>query len=108
MTRALEATQSELITIRKELAEQRELLQTRKTRKTGKRVKLKGRFVFSTAEVLEIAKEAEEATAAKKGRKRLRKRSISVEVEDAVGSVLDNVSSESESDCIIVAQKRLG
>jgi hypothetical protein len=52
MTRALETTQSELVTIRKELAEQRVLLQTRKTRKTGKRVKLKGRFVFSSREVL--------------------------------------------------------
>lgn len=48
MTRALETTQSALVTIQKELTEQRELLQTRKARKTGKRVKLKGRFVFST------------------------------------------------------------
>ncbi len=73
-------SQSKLVTIRKELAKQRELLQTRKSRKTGKRVKLKGRFVFSTTEVLEIAREAGEATAAKKGRERLRKRSISVEM----------------------------
>jgi hypothetical protein len=67
MTRALETTQSELVTIRKELAEQRVLLQTRKGRKTGKRVKLKGRFVFSSREVLQIAKEAEEEAVAKKG-----------------------------------------
>jgi hypothetical protein len=106
MTRALETTQSELVTIRKELAEQRELLQTRKKRKTGKRVKLKGRFVFSTAEVLGIAKEAEEATAAKKGRKRRRKRSISAEIEEDIENILEIVSSDSESDCIIVAAKR--
>ena len=61
MTRALETTQSELVTIRKELAQQRELLQTRKT---GKRVKLNGQFAFSTAEVLGIPREAAEATEA--------------------------------------------
>ena len=107
MTRALETTQSELITIRKELTEQRELLQTRKKRKKGKRVALKGRFVFSTQEVLDIVKEAEEETAAKKSRKRPRKRSISVEIEEDEGDELENVSSDSESDCIIVAKRKL-
>ncbi|KYG40433.1 hypothetical protein M433DRAFT_160429, partial [Acidomyces richmondensis BFW] len=36
MTRALKTTQSALVTIQKELTKQRELLQTRKARKTGK------------------------------------------------------------------------
>lgn len=85
---------------------QRELLQTRKSRKTGKRVKLKGRFVFSTTEVLEIAREAEEATAAEKGRERLRKRSVSVEIAQDAESMLAVVSSDSESDCIVVANMR--
>jgi hypothetical protein len=107
MTRALETTQSELTTIRKELAEQRELLQTRKKRKKGKRVALKGKFVFSTQEVLDIVKEAEAETAAKKSRKRPRKRSISVEIEEAEEDELENVSSESDSDCIILAAKKL-
>jgi len=106
MTRALETTQSALVTIQKELTEQRELLQTRKARKTGKRVKLKGRFVFSTQEVLQITKEAEEASVAKKGRKRLHNRSISVEIEDDVENLFGNVHSDSESDCIVVAEKR--
>ena len=106
MTRALETTQSALVTIQKELTEQRELLQARKARKTGKRVKLKGRFVFSTQEVLQITKEAEEASIAKKGRKRLRKRSISVEIEDDVESLFENIPSDSESDCIVVAEQR--
>jgi hypothetical protein len=107
MTRALETTQSELVTIRKELAEQRELLQTRKKHKKGKRVALKGRFVFSTQEVLDIVKEAEEDTAAKRSRKRPRKRSISVEIEEDEENELENVSSDSESDCIIVAKKKM-
>ena len=107
MTRALETTQSELITIRKEFAEQRELLQTRKKRKKGKRVALKGKFVFSTQEVLDIVKEAEEETAAKKSRKPRRKRSISVEIEEDEVEELENVSSDSESNCIIVAKRKL-
>ena len=89
-----------------DVRKQRELLQTRKARKTGKRVKLKGRFVFSTEEVFQIAKEAEEATAAKKGCKRLRKRSVSVEIEKDIESVLESLDSDSESDCIVVAEKK--
>ena len=106
MTPALETTQSTLITIQKELGAQRQLLQTRKTRQTCMRVKLKGRFVFITTEVLEIAMEAEKATAAKKGRKRPRERLISVEFEDIVESVLENVSSNSKTSCITVAERR--
>jgi hypothetical protein len=40
----------------REPAEARELLGSRKSRKKGKRVALQGKFVFSTQEVLEIAK----------------------------------------------------
>ena len=107
MTRAFEATQSELTTLRKRIAEQYELLHTRKARKRGKRVALKGRFVFSTEEVLQIAKEAEEGTAATKGRRRPHKRSVSIEIEESGDKVLDNISSGSKSDCNIVAKKKV-
>jgi len=107
MTRALETTQSENVILRKRIVEQDELLRTRKTRKKGKRVALKGKFVFSTEEVLQIAREAEGATAAKKARKRPQTRSISAEIEEAVESISENVSSDSESDCSIVAEKIL-
>lgn len=106
MTRALETAQNALITIQKELAEQRELLRTRKSRNAGKRVRLKGRFVFSTAEVLKLAKEAEEAAGEKKRRKQPRKRSISAEIEGDAESVFENSPSDSESDRIVVAAKR--
>ncbi|KXL49574.1 MAG: hypothetical protein FE78DRAFT_86014, partial [Acidomyces sp. 'richmondensis'] len=46
MTSAFKTTQSDLITIRKRLAFAEQLLYTRKARKTGKRVTLKGKFVF--------------------------------------------------------------
>jgi hypothetical protein len=91
MTRAFEATQSELTTLRKRIAEQDELLRTRKAREKGKRVALKGRFMFSTEEVLQIAREAEEETAATKGRRRPRKRPVSVEIEKSGGKVLEDV-----------------
>jgi len=44
---------------------------------------------------------------AKKGCKRLRKGSISVEIEDDVESLFKNIPSNSESDCILVVEKRL-
>lgn len=78
MTRALEMTQSENVTLRKRIAGQDELLRTRKSRRTGKRVALKGKFVFSTDEVLQIARNAQVETAGKIGRKRPGKSSMSI------------------------------
>jgi hypothetical protein len=106
MTRALETTQSELVIIRRELAEHRELLQSRKIKRAGKRVKLQSKFVFSTQEVFKIAEEAEKLTVAKKGRRPRQQRAISVEVESDEVDILEIGSSESESDCIIVAAAR--
>lgn len=106
MTRALETTQSELTTLRKEVVAQRELLNSRKSRKSGKRIALKGRFVFSTQEVLEVVQQAEAETAAKKTRKRKRERSNSIEREEQEDSISQNHSSDSEGDCIIVAASR--
>ena len=58
MTHALETAQSEVALLRKRLANAESLLQARKQRKKGKRIALKGKFVFSTQEVLNIAKQA--------------------------------------------------
>jgi len=63
--------------------------------------------VFSTQEVLQITKEAEEASIAKKGYKRLYKRSISVEIEDDIESLFKNLPSDSKSDYIVMAEKIL-
>ena len=69
---------------------------------------MKGRFVFSTTKVLQIAKKAEEATVAKKAGRKRKAGSISVEVEDDVESILEYHSSETGSDCIVVANRRRG
>jgi hypothetical protein len=75
--------------------------------KKGKRVKLQGQFVFSTAEVLKIAREAEKRPIAKKLRERPRKRPIeAVEEEDVEEEVLsDSTDSDSTASCIVVDYK---
>jgi hypothetical protein len=106
MTHALETTQGELVTIRKELAEHGELLRSRKVRESGKRVKLQSEFVFSTQEVFKIAEEAEKLTAAMKGRRQRQGQVTSIEVEHDGVDILELESSGSESDCIVVAAAR--
>jgi len=106
MTRAFELTNSENMILRKQVKEQQELLHARKARKKGKRVELKGRFVFSTQEVLEIAKVAEAETAKKKTRGRPRKRKAEEIIEDEEDEVLENRYSDSDSDCIVVAMHK--
>lgn len=104
MTRILEMTQSENAVLRRELAEARELLHSRKNHRKGKRVALQGKFVFSTQEVLEIARQAEENAATKRGRKRPRTTAIDVEISDDEDEVHGIMRCDSESDSIIVAK----
>ena len=106
LTQAFEATCSKNTTLRKENTEQRQLLKTRKHRVKGKRVALNGKFVFSTQEVLNIAKQAEKATADKNARTQRRKGPTAVEIQEQENELLENISSNSDSDCIAVKQRR--
>jgi len=76
IARLTEALNTEVTVLRSQLDEKDKILRTRKSRKTGKRVRLEGVFVYSTEEVLDVAREAEAARAAKKPRGRPRKRPI--------------------------------
>jgi hypothetical protein len=67
---ALERTTSENALLRKENAEYRELLRVRKERKKGKRVAIKGKFVFNTKEILKLVEEAENEVSKRKTKKR--------------------------------------
>jgi hypothetical protein len=58
MSRAFELTHSDNVTLRKQPKEAEGLLNTRKFRTTGKRVALRGRFVFSTQELQKLVEEA--------------------------------------------------
>ena len=106
VTRAYEVTHSELITARKQITEQQKLLTSRKQRTKGKRIALKGKFVFSTKEVLEIARTAEAETRARTTKKQSRKRTIGLVDEEEEDQILENDSSSSESDCIIISSRR--
>jgi len=107
LTQAFEATCSKNAMLRKENTKQRALLKIRKRRATSKRVALNGRFVFSTQEVLEIAREAEKATADKSTRTRRHKRPVAVEIEEQENEPLESISSNSESDCIVVQSHKM-
>jgi hypothetical protein len=106
ITQAFEATFTKNTTLRNETTRQQKLLQSRKKRTTGKRVVLKGKFVFSTQEVLEVARKAEEATADKPSRKQRRMQPEAIEIESQVVKPLKNISSDSDLDCIIVEQRK--
>jgi hypothetical protein len=63
----------EVTLLRRELREKDAILNTRKTRKTGKRVAIEGRIILLRASILREVEKAEEAIKAKKtekGRKR--------------------------------------
>jgi hypothetical protein len=106
MTLALETTQSENALLRKQLADTQALLRRRKERKKGKRVALKGRFVFSTQEVLDIAKAAEAETANKKRKNKAGKKAKPSPNNESDDEVIEIGDEHSESDCIIVAPAR--
>ena len=56
--------------------------------------------------MLEIARQAKENAATKRGRKRPRTTAIDVDVSGDEDEVLEIMRSDSESDCIIVANSR--
>ena len=101
-----EFTHTELITARKELKSAKEILNTRKKRTKGKRVALEDKFVFSTQEVLDIAHTAEAEAETKKKHKQPRKRTIDEALDEEEAEILENISSSSDSDCIIVARHK--
>jgi hypothetical protein len=103
---AFERTTSEVALLRKENTEFRELLRVRKERKKGKRVAIKGKFVFNTKEILELVEEAEVEASKGKSKKRGTTRAITPEIEDEEEEDIEEDISESESDCIIVASSR--
>ena len=62
--------------------------------------------MFSIQEVLEIACKAKEATAAKTSHKRRCMQPTATEAVEQETELLENVSSDSDSDCIVVLQRK--
>ncbi|APA13275.1 hypothetical protein SS1G_13832 [Sclerotinia sclerotiorum 1980 UF-70] len=103
MTRLVESQNAEIALLRKQLADAQEVIETRKKRTKGKRVKLQGQFVFSIKEILKIVHEAEEKPKEKKLRGRPRKRPIEESEEEIEEEELENSSNDSElelEDCV--------
>jgi len=106
ITRALETAQSEVALLRKRLTDAESLLQARKQRKKGKRIALKGKFVFSTQEVLDIAKQAELEAAQKKPKKKVKEGAKATIIDNNKEEDIEIIFSDSDSDCIVVAATR--
>jgi len=104
---AFERVVSEGALLRKENADYRELLRVRKERKKGKRVVVKGKFIFNTREILELVEEAEAEASKRKTKKRRTTRGTTPEIEEEEEEDIEEDISESENDCIIVASSRL-
>jgi hypothetical protein len=103
---AFERIVSEIGLLRKENSEYKELLRVRRERKKGKRVAIKGKFIFNTKEILELVEEAEaEALKGKLKKKRIA-RAEALEIEDEREEGIEESIYKSESDCIIVASSR--
>ncbi|KAI0990833.1 hypothetical protein K3495_g17354, partial [Podosphaera aphanis] len=56
----VESQNAEISILQKEVSAYKELLENRKKRTTGKRIRLQDEFVFSTEEVLNVVRDAEE------------------------------------------------
>jgi hypothetical protein len=106
MTCILEIIPTENAVLRRELAEAKEFLRSPQNRRKGGRVVAQSKFLLSTEEVLEIARQAEGNAVTKRDRNRLRTIAIDVEIISSKDKVLKIVRSDSESDCIIVANSR--
>jgi len=60
---------TDAILARRELREKDVLLNTRKTRRTGKRVALKGKYLFTKEDILKVVQDLEEGTRKEKTKK---------------------------------------
>ena len=96
----------EVSLLRKQCKEQEDLLKARKTHKRGKRVRLEGVHVFSTQQVLEIAREAEAERPAKRSRGRPRKRPVVEKEQEDEDEVSEYSHTTSEDELALVVRRR--
>ena len=106
MTQVYEMVHNEMITMRKELKQQKKFFEACKKCSKNKKIALQSKFVFMIEEMLQITKETKSINATKSVQKRLRKRPIQAVLDNEEEEMLDNNSNGSDSDCIIVATCR--
>lgn len=98
MTRLCESQNSTIAIQAKQLAEQSQLLYKRNKRSRGKRVKLDGIFVYTTEEVLQVAREAEVKRTTKRPRGRPRKVVVVESADEDEAEDPENTSSSSDEE----------
>jgi hypothetical protein len=103
IARGFERLHTEMVTMIQERDAQRQLLEARKKRKTGKRVMLQNKFIFSTPEVLKITMEAESLSAKNKRRRGLADGLQTSKVLSDDDQHIDDSDVESEGSVIVVA-----
>ena len=100
-----ESTSTQLTTLKRTVEQQEQLLSTRKKRSKGKRVKVDGKFVFTTEEVYKYICDAEAEVSAKKVKKTTKK-TVTVEIssgsESPASAISETISLLSE---IVVAME---
>ena len=99
ITLLAESSIAQLATSKRLIQQQEELLNSRKKRKTRKRVQVVNKFVFITEEVFKAVREAEEQASAKKAKKTA-KQTVTVEMtsrsESPISVILEAISILSE------------
>jgi len=103
VARQFERLHTEMITMVQERDAQRQLLEARKKRKTGIRVMLKDKFVFSTPEVLKITMEAESTSVKKKRYGKVKSAMPATENSSDDDLYIEGSDMESEGSVIVVA-----
>jgi len=93
-----------MITMRRELKAQRELLEYRKNRRGGIRLHSTGRLVYYTQESLESVRKAKEETTIKNIGKRRKKKATPIIIDKDEKDIQTDESSDSGSSCIAVAR----
>jgi hypothetical protein len=84
---------TDAILARRELREKDVLLNTRKTRKTGKRVALKGKYLLTKEDILKVVQDLEEGTKKKKTEKGGKKtKHILIPSEEEEGESVDELA----------------
>ena len=105
LTLSFETTNTKRTLLRNENTKVRELLRSRKERIKGKRVAIKGKFVFNTREILKVDEKAEVEALTKRSKKRRRTRSPTPIINEEEEEIIESLSEASEGEYIIVASR---
>ena len=102
----IEFTHTKFIIVRKKLKLTKKILNTRKKHTKNKKIILESKFVFFIQKFFNIAHTAETKAKIKKKRKQPRKCTIDEALDEEKIEILENVSSSSDLDCIIIARHK--